>query len=137
VSHRSLSIVVIDDSPTVCTILETVLTREGHQVQLFLDPVPALRSFLFHREIPPPDLFFVDLSLPHVSGYELIKLFRKHPAFRRIPIIVISRIDNAVVRLNVRLAGANAYLTKPFQVQDVLTLAQFFAAFPNSTTHEK
>jgi DNA-binding response OmpR family regulator len=132
-----LFIVVIDDSATVCTLLETVLTREGHQVRSFLDPVAALRSLLVTGEMPLPDLLFVDLCLPKISGYEVIRRFRDNPTSINIPIIVVTRIGGVITRLKVRLVGANAYLEKPFQVRDVLSLIQSFAELPDPNTYEK
>ena len=110
---KKLFIGVIDDSATVCHILETVLTQEGHQVKSFLDPVSAQRSILKTGETPPPDLVFIDLNLPLIPGYEVIRILRKEPASMHIPIIVISRDDSPTAHISVRLAGANAYLAKP------------------------
>ena len=135
--NRSLFIVVIDDSPTVCTILDVSLTREGHEVKSFQNPVPALRSILKTGEIPLPDLLFIDLSLPTINGYEVIRLFKNNPASMHIPVVVISRLGDTITRLKVRLAGANAFLEKPFQVQDVIALVQSFAALPKSDIHER
>jgi DNA-binding response OmpR family regulator len=62
---------------------------------------------------------------------------RKEPASMHIPIIVISRDDSPTAHIRVRLAGANAYLAKPFTVQDILACIQPFAALPNPDSHEK
>lgn len=136
VDPKRLFIVVIDDSATVCKMLETILTSQGHQVRCFLDPVDALRSILKTSETPLPDLLFIDLILPRMDGYEAIERFRNHHASMHIPIVVISRIDDTIARLKARLAGANSYLTKPFQGQDVLTLVRDVAALPHTNTHE-
>jgi twitching motility two-component system response regulator PilG len=127
--------VVIDDSETVCRILEAVLAREGHQVKSFLDPVLAFRS-INKGETPLPDLLFVDIHLPRLDGYKVIQHFKKQPAFMHIPIIVISRSDGVIDRLKAQLAGSNAYLAKPFQAQDVIALVQGFATLPNANTPE-
>jgi DNA-binding response OmpR family regulator len=133
---NKLFIVVIDDSATVCRILEGVLTEGGHQVVCFLDPVPALRSILNTGETPLPDLLFIDLNLPKINGYEVITRFKKNTASLHLPIIAISRLGDTVSRLKARLAGANAFLEKPFQPQDVLTLVRDVAVLPNSNIHE-
>jgi CheY-like chemotaxis protein len=133
---NKLFIVVIDDSETVCRILEGVLTEGGHQVQSFQDPVPALRSILNTGETPLPDLLFIDLNLPKINGYEVITRFKNNPASLHIPIIAISRLGDMVSRLKARLAGANAFLEKPFQPQDVLTFVRDVAMLPNSNIHE-
>jgi twitching motility two-component system response regulator PilG len=126
---KNLFIVVIDDSAIVCRVLEILLTKEGHQVKSFLNPVPAFRS-IKTGETPLPDLLFVDINLPHINGYEVVKFFKDNPASMHIPIIMISRSDDVVLRLKARLAGANAYLAKPFKPQDVIALILPFTTFP-------
>ena len=128
---KKLFIVVIDDSEVVCRILKTVLTEEGHQVTSFLDPVAALRSILKTGETPLPDLLFIDISMPSLSGYETARGFKNHQASTHIPIIIISRLDDTIARLKARLVGAVAFLPKPFEAWDVLTLVQSFASPPN------
>lgn len=130
---QKLFIVVIDDSATVCHLLEALLTPEDHQVTCFQHPVPALRSILKTGETPLPDLLFIDLSLPMINGYEVIRRFKSHRATQHIPIIVISRLGDTITRLKARLTGANAYLEKPFQAQDVLMLVRYVAIFINPT----
>jgi len=135
-SRNALFLVVIDDSAVVCRILEALLTKEGHQVECFLDPVSALRSILVTGATPLPDLFFIDLSLPALNGYEVTQCFKTNAASMHIPIIVISRLDDPIARLKARLAGATAFLPKPFQVQDVIALVQPFTTFPNANPPE-
>lgn len=129
-----LSIVIIDDSPTICKLLEITLTGVGHHVTCFQQSVEALRS-LKTGKTPRPDLFFIDLALPMINGYEVIRLLRETPAFGQVPIVVISRLDGATIRLRVRLAGADAYLGKPFQIQDVMAIIQHVETLPSSTIH--
>jgi CheY-like chemotaxis protein len=135
-TRKNLFIVVIDDSTVVCRILEALLTKEGHQVKSFLDPVSAIRSILITGETPLPDLFFIDLSLPVLNGYEVIRHVKTNPASMHIPVVVISRRDDTISRLKARLAGAAAYLPKPFKAQDLLALVQNIAALPNANTPE-
>jgi twitching motility two-component system response regulator PilG len=120
-------VVVIDDSPTICKILETCLRRAGHQAASYPDPVQALQA-LFRGEIARPDVLFVDLVLPHMDGYEVIKLLRARAEFKAIPIIAISGRDSVVDRLKARLAGANDYVTKPFKTDHIVALVQKYSS---------
>src|SRR5207248_10631985 len=79
-------VVIIDDSPTICKILETCLQREGYQAISYLNPVQALYAIL-RGEIARPDVLFVDLVLPQMDGYEVIKRLRAKPEFKAMPII--------------------------------------------------
>jgi len=65
-------VMVIDDSPTVRKIIETCLRREGYEVKCFADGIQAMQ-WLLKPEARIPDLVFVDLCLPKLDGYEVIK----------------------------------------------------------------
>lgn len=120
-------VVIIDDSPTVCKILETCLHREGHQAISYLKPFQALRELL-RGEIARPDVLFVDIALPQMDGYEVIKRLRAKPEFKTIPIIAISGRDGVLDRLKARLAGANEYVTKPFKTRHIVALVQKYTS---------
>ena len=126
-TRKQAFVVIIDDSPTVCKILETCLHREGHQVISYLNPVQALRALL-RGEIARPDALFVDLALPQMDGYEVIKRLRAKPEFKLTPIIAISGRDGVLDRLKARLAGANDYVTKPFKTQHIVALVQKYTS---------
>jgi DNA-binding response OmpR family regulator len=117
-------IMIIDDSPTICKILEVTLRRQGYQVMSFQQPVLALHALFQTKDVPFPDLLFVDLILPRLNGFQLIQFLRDHPQSRHLPIIAISRRDGLMDRLRARLAGANEYVTKPFKIQDIVKLVQ-------------
>jgi DNA-binding response OmpR family regulator len=131
VEKQQLSIVVIDDSPTICKIIEVILSREGYRVQTFTDPVIALRD-LKTGNISMPDILFVDLLLPRTNGYRVIKCIRRLPAGKHIPIIVISRLTNFLDRLKAKLVGASDYLEKPFTVQQVIATVEKHQAKKNA-----
>ena len=118
------SILVIDDSPTVCKLLEVGLGRAGYQVIAFQDPRQMLFVLFVTGQIPFPDLVIVDLMLPYIDGYRLIKRFREHS--KDVPLVVLTRRDGIRDRLKARLAGANAYLTKPFHIQHLVDLARYY-----------
>ena len=126
-AHKQILVVIIDDSPTVCKILETCLHREGHQAISYLNPTQALRALL-RGEIARPDALFVDIALPQMDGYEVIKRLRAKPEFKATPIIAISGRDGLLDRLKARLAGANDYLTKPFKIQHIVALIQKYTS---------
>ena len=116
------SILVIDDSLVMRKILETCLRREGYEVTSFEDPVVALRERFVTQQVALPDLLVVDIGLPHIDGYDVMRRFRKK--HKQTPIIAISGRDGVLDRLKARLAGANVYLTKPFRTQELVALVQ-------------
>jgi twitching motility two-component system response regulator PilG len=119
VSKRPI-IWVIDDSPTIRKIVAVALSREAGEVIEYAEPLQVLRDVT--RSHLLPDVALVDLQLPRMSGYKLIQLLRSCKQASQMAIIVITRRDGAYPQLLARLAGANAYLLKPFTVQQLLAL---------------
>ena len=116
-------ILVIDDSLVVRRILESSLTRAGLRVISFPDGIAAMRA-LSQGTAPLPDMLLFDVELPKVDGYELVRRFRATRHFAKLPIILLSGHTSLVDKLRGRLAGATAYLTKPFRPADVLATIQ-------------
>ena len=116
-------VMVIDDALVIRTILDTCLRRAGYEVRCFEDGVQAL-GWLNAAEASIPDLIFVDLGLPKLDGYQVIRLLRAQPALEDTMLVILSQRDGLLDRLKGRLAGAHAYLTKPFKTQEILALVQ-------------
>jgi CheY-like chemotaxis protein len=116
-------IIVIDDSQTVCKIVEACLERAGYKVKSFHDGVEVLR-WLMSPEACIPKLMFLDIGLPKMDGYTVIQMLKKKPEFGDTVFVMISRYDGMNDRLKARLAGARGFLRKPFTPQDLVTLAQ-------------
>jgi DNA-binding response OmpR family regulator len=68
-----------------------------------------------------PDLFVLDLMMPAPDGFQLCRMLRADPKFRRTPIIIITALTDLDSRLVAMGAGANDYLTKPFHIEDLKT----------------
>src|SRR5713226_1442843 len=116
-------VMVIDDSVVIRKILETCLRRAGYEVKSFEDGVQAL-LWLNTAEACTPDLIFVDLGLPKLDGYEVIRLLKSSPALEHTILVILSRRDGVLDHLKGRLVGAHAYLTKPFKTQQILAVVQ-------------
>lgn len=116
-------IVVIDDSLTVRKVLETGLGRAGYDVTCYADPAEALRNLLDPSK-PAPDLLLVDIGLPKIDGFEVLRYIRANKCYTSVPMYVISNRDGVLDRVKARLAGANGYIVKPFKIQEVVALLQ-------------
>lgn len=121
---QSKLIMVIDNSPTVRKIIEVCLRREGLEVVSYPDGIKALRAVTDQRLNRLPDLVILDLDLPKMSGFEIARYMRSKPQWSRTVIVILSRHDGILVRLKARLAGAQAYLTKPFTTQIIIDVVQ-------------
>jgi twitching motility two-component system response regulator PilG len=123
-------IVVIDDSPTVCAIVRLLL-RDRWTVETYLRPFPALQD-LWRQAETPPAAVILDVELPQLDGFAIACLLRQEaPApLCSVPIIGISVRDGVLDRVKGRVAGMNAYLTKPFDPADLLHLLSTLSVGP-------
>jgi DNA-binding response OmpR family regulator len=128
-------VLVIDDSLVVRKILETCLSRAGYDVRSFPGSVELFR-WLATPEAQIPALVFVDLCLPIIDGYDIIRRLKAKPAFARTVFVMISQRDGVLDRLKGRLAGAKVYLTKPFKTQDLLAVVQSSIGLPAGSQEE-
>lgn len=116
-------VLIIDDSITVCKIIETCLHREGYEVQCCLSGEVAIR-WLASSEACIPDLVFVDLCLPQMDGYSVIRHLRSQSAFSQTSFVILSRRDSLIDKLKGSLVGASGYVVKPFQVDCLISIVQ-------------
>jgi twitching motility two-component system response regulator PilG len=112
-------VMVIDDSPTVRKILEVSLHRADYEVQSFPDGMELLR-WLMTPQIHIPALVLIDLNLPKMDGYTLIRHLKAKPAFAQTVFVILTGRAGMLDKLKGRLSGAHAYLTKPFRTDDIL-----------------
>lgn len=115
---------VIDDSPTVRKIIEVTLGREGFDVVSYPDGIEALRAVATGQLNRLPDLLFLDLDVPRLSGFEVARHLRAKPQWDRTVIVIISRHGGVIERLKARLAGTQAYLTKPVTTQMIIDVVK-------------
>lgn len=104
------TIAVIDDDVYIGDLLEKILTQEGYSVVRAYSGTEALLLLSQCR----PDLVLLDLMLPGLSGEEVL------PKIQEIPVIVISAKIDVEDKVKMLMDGADDYLTKPFDVQELL-----------------
>lgn len=114
-------VIVIDDSLTVRKILEASLSRAGFAVYSFSDGLQAMRA-LTASQIPPPDAVLLDIGLPKMDGYAVARTLKRQPALHHTVIIMLSGHQGRLDKFRGRLAGASAYVTKPFHPAQVLSV---------------
>ena len=107
-------VLVVDDDPCVVELLSRILGYEGYQVSKAASSQQALRIV----DDQTPDVVIVDWMMPDIDGLALCRMFRAKPQAATVPIIMISADDG--VRAICREAGADAWLTKPFDVDYLL-----------------
>ena len=118
-------VMVIDDSLTIRKILEICLRRVGYDVTVFQDGVEALR-WLASPDGIVPALVLVDLGLPKLDGFDVIRRLKTTSGCEQTVLVILSKRDGVLDRIKGRLVGAHAYLTKPFTTQTIIALVQAY-----------
>ena len=108
-------IMVVDDDKMVTSLLEKLLSIDGHQTIVENDSSKALTVAKGRK----PDLFLLDLMMPQPDGFKLCRMLREVPDFAYTPIIIITALDDTDSRVVAFGAGANDYITKPFLPDDL------------------
>lgn len=106
-------ILIIDDDISINDMLDKVLARAGYETFHAWSGTEAL-LFLKDCGERKPDLILLDLMLPGLSGEELL------PQIGDVPVIVMSARTDVRDKVNVLLAGAADYITKPFEIEELL-----------------
>jgi len=109
-----LRVLVVDDEPSIRRFLRASLRAQGYEVSEAENGQAALD--LFRRE--PPDVLVLDLGLPDIDGFEIIKQLREGGSAA--PIIVLSSRTDEAGKVRALDAGADDYVTKPFGVEELL-----------------
>jgi len=113
-------IMVVDDSLTVRKITSRFLQREGYRVVTARDGVEALE--LLQEEMPAAML--LDIEMPRMDGFEVVRNVRSKPATRGLPIIMITSRTADKHRSHALEAGVNGYMGKPYQETELLAEIQ-------------
>ena len=103
-------ILVVDDSPAVRRLLADTLSRQGFQIETAENG----RLGLERAVATMPDLLITDYDMPEMSGFELVLALRKEAATRDIPILMLTARERRRDQAQMRAAGLQSYLVKPF-----------------------
>jgi two-component system KDP operon response regulator KdpE len=106
-------ILVVDDEPQITRVLRTTLSSRGYEIRVANDGDSALDVVSDW----PPDLIITDVTMPNMSGIELTEKVR---AKSKIPIIVLSVRGEERSKVQALDAGADDYVTKPFNMNELL-----------------
>ena len=108
-------IMVVEDDTQAAAFLAEVLTTEGHYPIVVTQSSKAIAM----ANATLPDAFLLDLMMPEPDGFKLCRMLRAIPRFSSTPIIIVTALDDTDSRIVAFGAGANDYLVKPFQIEDL------------------
>ena len=110
------TILIVDDVPQNLRLLSNILMKHGYAVRAVTSGPLALKSI----EAEVPDIVVLDISMPEMNGYEVCRALKQDERTTDVPIIFISAIDEVESKVAAFHAGGVDYISKPFQVEEVL-----------------
>jgi two-component system, OmpR family, response regulator RpaA len=109
-------ILVIDDDAAIAELVAVNLEMAGYEVMQGSDGVKGQAMALQIQ----PDLIMLDLMLPHVDGFTICQRLRRDERTADIPVLMLTALSNTQDKVQGFNAGADDYLTKPFEVEEML-----------------
>ena len=109
-------ILIVDDTPTNLSLLTKMLTGNGYAVRAVTNGLRALESV----QALPPDLILLDIRMPGLTGFQVCEQLKADMQTHEIPVIFISALDDIQDKIRGFNAGGVDYITKPFQLEEVL-----------------
>ncbi|MGA9381903.1 MAG: response regulator, partial [Phormidium sp.] len=113
-------IMIVDDTPDNIRFLSTLLQEQGYSVRKAINgkmALTAIRTVL-------PDLVLLDINMPMMNGYQVCQELKNDEKTKTIPIIFISALDDVTDKVKAFHLGCADYITKPFQIEEVLARIQ-------------
>lgn len=115
--HTDAHILIVDDNPANCALLDALLEDEGYEHrQILTDP----REVMTHMALQRPDLILLDVRMPHMSGFEVIQLLNDTYGRTTPAIIILTAQTDEQTRYDALALGVRDFLTKPFDHHEVL-----------------
>lgn len=114
--QRNWRVLIADDDPAICTLIDTVLRKGPYEMVMCNDAESALVAV--HRQ-GPFDIIICDFMLPGISGIDLIERLRSKDSTSGVPILMISGHTNYAMDGRAKTAGANLFLNKPFTISQL------------------
>ncbi|MGB3297554.1 MAG: response regulator [Phormidesmis sp.] len=111
------TILIVDDSPDNLRVLSATLTAASYDIRCAKNGSMALKAIAL---ADLPDLILLDIQMPDVDGYEVCRRLKEDVRSQHIPVIFISALDDTLDKVKAFSAGGVDYITKPFQVEEVL-----------------
>lgn len=109
-------ILIVDDVTENLDFLSKILTQKGHKVRCVLNGKAALKV----ANAAQPNLILLDIRMPEMDGFEVCRQLKENPKTHEIPVIFLSALDQVEDKVNAFKLGGVDYISKPFQVEELL-----------------
>ncbi len=117
---QSKKIMAVDDERHIVRLIQVNLERAGYQVVTAFDGPAALKK----ADSEKPDLIVLDVMMPKMDGFEVLKRLQANPETREIPIIMLTAKAQDADVFRGWSSGVSAYLTKPFNPLELITFVK-------------
>jgi DNA-binding response OmpR family regulator len=110
--NTTRKVLVIDDNPTIVELIRFAVSLQGaYEVSVAYDGVQGLERVYKEQ----PDCVIIDVRMPRMDGYQLVRCLRGDPHTANTPLIILSAMTRDEDQITGLLSGADEYLTKPFK----------------------
>lgn len=116
----SNDILIVDDNVMNLKLLSNMLSCQGYKVRKSVDGKTAVRA----AQLQCPDLILLDIMMPDMDGFEVCQQLKESPNTRGVPVIFLSALNDSSDKVRAFKQGGSDYITKPFQVEEVLARVQ-------------
>ena len=124
-------ILAVDDEIDILQLIEMTLISDGFEVVTASNGIEAVEQAKIHM----PDLILLDLMMPEMDGFEVIKHLKQAPEMKDIPVIMLTAHAQAHERIEGLSAGADDYITKPFELEELKLRIESILAHTRKTKY--
>lgn len=121
-NNREKVILVADDDPGILEVIGIILSDKGYKIAAVDNPVLITKTI----KETHPRLILIDLWMSGMDGHEAIQIIKRDPAFKHLPIVVISALTDG--EKIAAAAGADDFLAKPFDLEDLLAIVKKYSS---------
>lgn len=119
---NNVNVLIIDDDSDMVVFLTEALQLEGFNVSSAVDGYEGLVK----AQAEKPDIILLDIMMPKMDGFQVCRLLKYSERFSKVPIVMLTaRVQPEDQQTAVHIAGADAYITKPFRISDVVERVKY------------
>ncbi len=122
-------ILFIDDAPEILMISAIRLRKLGYEVLTAACGDEGIRI----AEEAEPALIFLDIMMPDKDGLQVCREIKNNPSLKCIPVILFTALSRDIVEQKIAESGADGYLIKPFEPEDLLEIVNRYCAPPGDS----
>ena len=109
-------IACVDDSLMISHMMEQIISMAGYRFMAINDPEDAITTLISRQ----PDLVFLDVVMPNLSGYDLCAQLRSYPEFAEIPIVFLTSSSGIIDRIRAKMVGSTDFLKKTVDADELI-----------------